>query len=110
VSSFFVFVLALLVHQYPGQAAEIYDLVADRKSHLFRDWLLADITAARGHLGEAERLLHDVRDGFMEHGFAFEAALADLEMAKVAAATDRWSAATQFRLRGFRTLRAAAAP
>jgi hypothetical protein len=87
----------------------IYERVPDPKVRLFRDWLVADITAKLGRVGEAERLLHEVRAGFMERGFPFEAGLADLETAELAAATDRWSAATQLRSRGFHTLRAGAA-
>jgi hypothetical protein len=61
------------------------DLVSDLRLSLLRDWLVADLAEARGDLNEAERLLHDLHDTFRKHEMPFEAALADLHIAKLAA-------------------------
>jgi hypothetical protein len=46
-------------------------------------WVEGKILAGRGRIGRAERAFAEVREGFEEHGLAYDAALVGLELAAV---------------------------
>jgi tetratricopeptide (TPR) repeat protein len=68
-----------------AQTRKLYLEAGNRMDLIRLRWLEGRIALGLGRLDEAERSLTLARDGFLERGIAFDAALASLELALVAA-------------------------
>lgn len=68
----------------------LHDRLGDRVNRLRLEWLEGQIDQELGALGKAEEKLRRVRDGFLEHEMAYEAALVSLDLASLYAAQHRF--------------------
>ncbi len=89
---------------------DLYRRFGDRNVQLQRDWLLARAARAEGAPGEAEMRLEAVRDGYLDAGIPYDAALVELELAELAADRDDWSTVEEAALAAAAALHAAGSP
>jgi tetratricopeptide (TPR) repeat protein len=64
-----------------GRAGPLYDRFPDASTHNRRKWVQGKIAHGLGQLAQAEALWISSRDGFVEEGIAYDAALVSLDLA-----------------------------
>jgi tetratricopeptide (TPR) repeat protein len=69
---------------------ELFQRHADAAVRLRRVWVEAHIARAQERFDEADRLLHEVRNGWLSHGRPYEAALVTLDAAELHFARGDW--------------------
>lgn len=79
----------------------LHDRLSDRVNRLRLEWLEAQIDHELGALAKAEEKLRRVRDGFLAHEMAYDAALVSLDLAALYAAQHRFPEIRQLAIEMF---------